>query len=67
MLLLGPHVGSDSLSATLQVMPQLINYLGVDASSNTAPDWGTIAVYSCPASCQTPAAYAEEFVWVQAS
>jgi pre-rRNA-processing protein TSR4 len=53
-------------------MPQLLSYLGVDEDDPSAPDWGTIAVYSCAASC-APAgegegdgsAYAEEFVWVQ--
>lgn len=54
----------------LQVMPQLINHLGVDATDPAAPDWGMIAVYSCSRSCELRAeagsAYAEEFVWVQA-
>lgn len=56
----------------LQVMPQLINHLGVDATDPTAPDWGMIAVYSCSRSCEIRvdsgaggSAYAEEFVWVQ--
>jgi pre-rRNA-processing protein TSR4 len=63
----------------LQVMPQLLSYLGVDEDDPSAPDWGTIAVYSCAASCggggaggggdggdgDGPSAYAEEFVWVQ--
>ena len=54
---------------------QLIVHLGVPADDPTAPDWGTIAVYSCSASCSsgvTPgasppeeSAYLEEFVWVQ--
>lgn len=58
-----------------QVMPQLIVHLGVPADDPSAPDWGTIAVYSCSASCSsgvTPgasppeeSAYLEEFVWVQ--
>jgi pre-rRNA-processing protein TSR4 len=34
-----------------QVMPQLLNHLGVDAADPKAPDWGTIAVYSCSKSC----------------
>jgi pre-rRNA-processing protein TSR4 len=53
-------------------MPQLLAYLGVDEDDPSAPDWGTIAVFSCAASC-APApgqggdgsAYAEEFCWVQ--
>jgi pre-rRNA-processing protein TSR4 len=61
-------------------MPQLLAYLGVDEDDPSAPDWGTIAVYSCAASCDPAtagggasggggggdgSAYAEEFVWVQ--
>ncbi len=34
-----------------QVMPQLLNHLGVDVADPKAPDWGTIAVYSCSKSC----------------
>jgi pre-rRNA-processing protein TSR4 len=61
-----------------QVMPQLLNHLGVDVADPKAPDWGTIAVYSCSESCsggaeELPAeaaessksSYIEEFVWVQ--
>ncbi|GBF91752.1 hypothetical protein Rsub_04056 [Raphidocelis subcapitata] len=55
-----------------QVMPQLLNFLDVDDEDPHAPDWGTIAVYSCPDSCVEAAArrggdsaYAEEFVWVE--
>ena len=64
-----------------QVMPQLLNHLGVDAADPKAPDWGTIAVYSCAASCSGGGGggeeevektnsdnninYFEEWVWVQ--
>lgn len=34
-----------------QVMPQLLNHLGVDVADPKAPDWGTIVVYSCSKSC----------------
>eukprot|EP00887_Chlorella_sp_A99_P000437 scaffold17.g437.t1 len=34
-----------------QVMPQLLNHLGVDAAHPASPDWGTLAVYTCSASC----------------
>ena len=34
-----------------QVMPQAITFLGVDSALEDAPDWGTIAVYTCSASC----------------
>lgn len=56
---------------------QLIVHLGVPADDPSAPDWGTIAVYSCAASCASgvtagttsadESAYMEEFVWVQES
>jgi len=36
-------------------MPQAIHFLGVDSSDAEAPDWATIAVYTCAASC-APAA-----------
>jgi len=58
-----------------QVMPQLLNFLDLDAEDPTAPDWGTIVVYTCPSSCSAQgeegegwlSAYLEEFVWVQPS
>jgi pre-rRNA-processing protein TSR4 len=59
-----------------QVMPQLIVHLGMPADDPAAPDWGTIAVYSCAAACggggagaasPDESAYLEEFVWVQES
>ena len=34
-----------------QVMPQCINLLNVDSSDDDAPDWATIAVYTCSRSC----------------
>ena len=49
----------------LQVMPQLLSSLGIDDEQDNALDWGTLAVYSCAASCDAKQAYAEEFVWVQ--
>lgn len=60
-------------------MPQLLNNLDVDAADPRAPDWGTVAVYSCAASCDGSvvedqeretvggSAYLEEYVWVQPS
>ncbi len=54
------------------MLPQLLNHLGQDELSDHALDWGTLVVYSCPASCpprappQPPgSAYVEEFVWAQ--
>lgn len=58
----------------LQVMPQLLNHLDQDELDDSALDWSTLAVFSCPASCQAGvnaamhqhnSAYVEEFVWVQ--
>ena len=46
-----------------QVMPQLLNILGVDPADDDALDFGTIAVYSCSASCGGDG-YKHEFVWV---
>ena len=34
-----------------QVMPQAIAYLDVDSANDNAPDWATIAVYTCSKSC----------------
>ena len=34
-----------------QVMPQAIHYLGIDSLDREAPDWATICVYTCAASC----------------
>lgn len=53
-------------------MPQILNFLGIDASDAAALDFGTIAVYSCSNSCallpdSERCAYAEEFVFVQPS
>jgi hypothetical protein len=58
-----------------QVLPQLLSALGVDAtlsspdSSGAALDFGTIAVYTCTASCSAGGAggapYTEEWAWVQ--
>lgn len=46
-------------------MPQLLSSLDIDDEQDSALDWGTIAIYSCSASCDVQSAYAEEFVWVQ--
>lgn len=47
-----------------QIMPQLLYYFGVKNDPDSL-DWGTIAVYSCLASCEASVSYKEEFVWVQ--
>jgi hypothetical protein len=51
-------------------MPQILNFLGIDASDAAGLDFGTVAVYSCSNSCALlpdgeRCAYAEEFVFVQ--
>jgi Programmed cell death protein 2, C-terminal putative domain len=53
-----------------QVMPQLLNFLGIAEAEASALDFGTIAIYSCSASCalepnKLGSAYAEEFAFVQ--
>lgn len=53
-----------------QVMPQLLNFLGLAEDDAAALDFGTIAVYSCSASCalepnKLGCAYAEEYAFVQ--
>uniref|UniRef100_A0A3Q3WXJ0 MYND-type domain-containing protein n=1 Tax=Mola mola TaxID=94237 RepID=A0A3Q3WXJ0_MOLML len=47
-----------------QVMPQLLNSLCVD-STGSSIDWGTLAVYTCSASCDRDGQYCPEFVWKQ--
>lgn len=51
-----------------QIMPQILNILGVDPSDDHSLDWGTIAIYSCAASCNTSShgiSYCKEYAWVQ--
>lgn len=47
-----------------QVMPQLLNSLCVD-STGASIDWGTLAVYTCSASCNHDDEYRLEFIWKQ--
>ncbi|KAF1392991.1 hypothetical protein PFLUV_G00033770 [Perca fluviatilis] len=47
-----------------QVMPQLLNSLCVD-STGASIDWGTLAVYTCSASCNHDDQYCPEFIWKQ--
>mmetsp|Transcript_11343 Transcript_11343/g.24506 ORF Transcript_11343/g.24506 Transcript_11343/m.24506 type:complete len:562 (+) Transcript_11343:239-1924(+) len=35
-----------------QVMPQALHYMKVDSEKDDSPDWATIAVYTCAASCR---------------
>uniref|UniRef100_A0A8D3C987 MYND-type domain-containing protein n=1 Tax=Scophthalmus maximus TaxID=52904 RepID=A0A8D3C987_SCOMX len=48
----------------LQVMPQLLNSLCVD-STGASIDWGTLAIYTCSASCSHDDQYCQEFIWKQ--
>ena len=43
-----------------QVMPQAITYLGVDSAEEEAPDFATIAVYTCSASCRALRPFASD-------
>ncbi|CAN9506961.1 unnamed protein product [Ophioblennius macclurei] len=47
-----------------QVMPQLLNSLCVD-STEASIDWGTLAIYTCSASCNHDEQYCSEFIWKQ--
>ncbi|KAJ1860302.1 hypothetical protein LPJ73_001428 [Coemansia sp. RSA 2703] len=51
----------------LQVMPQMLNNLALDATDALSIDWGTLLVYTCARSCDIDAAdgYALEVVWRQ--
>ena len=60
----------NNCSMLLQVLPQLLHYIDIDPEDPEGPDWGCIAVYSCPNSCTTTgtddqSSYIEEFAWVQ--
>ena len=48
-----------------QVLPQLLNHLGVDSLHGNSLDWGTLAVYTCKDSCEGATRYQREFVWKQ--
>ncbi|KAM9410681.1 programmed cell death protein 2 [Pholidichthys leucotaenia] len=47
-----------------QVMPQLLNSLCVDSTAASI-DWGTLAIYTCSASCDHDNQYCPEFIWKQ--
>lgn len=49
-----------------QILPQLLYYFKVPNDPD-ALDWGTLAIYTCEASCTSSRAYVEEFVWVQSA
>ncbi|MCI4376278.1 hypothetical protein PGIGA_G00186830 [Pangasianodon gigas] len=47
-----------------QIMPQLLNHLKVDRP-DASIDWGTLAIYTCAASCDQGKNYSAEFIWKQ--
>eukprot|EP01018_Ginkgo_biloba_P009173 Gb_23348 [translate_table: standard] len=48
-----------------QILPQLLYFFKVQNDIDSL-DWGTIAIYSCAASCGVKSfGYVEEFAWVQ--
>lgn len=49
-----------------QILPQLLYFFKVPNDPDGL-DWGTLAVYTCDASCTSSKAYMEEFVWVQSA
>ncbi|XP_029946749.1 programmed cell death protein 2 isoform X1 [Salarias fasciatus] len=51
-------------SFEFQVMPQLLNSLRVD-STGASIDWGTLAIYTCSASCNHDDQCCSEFIWKQ--
>jgi pre-rRNA-processing protein TSR4 len=55
----------------MQLMPQLLHYLHVEARDPDPLDWATVAVYTCARSCGGGGGggggYVEEFAWVQCS
>ena len=51
-----------------QVMPQLLNLLGLDGGRGAADasvDWGVLAVFTCKKSCGIGDGYAKEFLFRQ--
>ena len=49
---------------TLQVMPQLLNYLKLDSTGDSI-DWATLVVYTCSKDCDLEGQYWKEFIWKQ--
>jgi len=48
----------------VQILPQLLNHLGLDTVGDSI-DWGTLAIYTCAASCDEGPAYHSEVLWKQ--
>ncbi|XP_075232886.1 zinc finger protein RP-8 [Lycorma delicatula] len=47
-----------------QVLPQLLNYLGLEVSRNSL-DWGTLVIFTCENSCDNGPDYKEEYLLKQ--
>ncbi|KAL6647660.1 hypothetical protein ACP70R_015097 [Stipagrostis hirtigluma subsp. patula] len=62
------HCGAPRLYE-LQLMPQLLHFLRVEARDPDPLDWATVVVYTCARSCDGggggEGGYKEEFAWVQ--
>ncbi|KAL7748548.1 hypothetical protein RI367_005959 [Sorochytrium milnesiophthora] len=54
-------------SFEFQILPTMLNHLGVDHADKDALDFGTYLIYSCPDCCSLPEAvtYADEVVYRQ--
>ncbi|KAI3635742.1 hypothetical protein MIR68_006380 [Amoeboaphelidium protococcarum] len=48
-----------------QLMPQILNYLGLDHRDTKSLDFGSIMIYTCSQSCVLSGRYTEEIAWHQ--
>ncbi|KAI8925446.1 programmed cell death protein 2 [Entophlyctis helioformis] len=54
------------VSFEFQIMPQLLNHLGVDNFDRNALDWGTVLAFTCASNCQPEGLrYIQETVYTQ--
>jgi len=49
----------------MQIMPQMLNYLGLDSKDGECVDWGTLLIYTCSKNCEEGKPYHAEFIWKQ--
>lgn len=56
------HLCGQARRFEFQIMPQLLFYL-----KESSMDWGTIAIYTCSASCDTLDSYVVEHAYLQVS
>ncbi|KAI3644578.1 hypothetical protein MP228_010742 [Amoeboaphelidium protococcarum] len=52
-------------SFEFQLMPQILNYLGLDHRDAKSLDFGSIMIYTCSQSCDLSGGCAEEIAWHQ--